>query len=61
MKINLAGRDLTDYLIKLMGEAQREFSNIPEAERENAKDTKEKKVKYLLSLSVILSVILRLK
>lgn len=45
MKIPLAGRDLTDYLIKLMGEVGREFSNIQEAERDNAKDTKEKKVK----------------
>lgn len=45
MKINLAGKDLTEYLIRLMGEAGREFSNIPETERDNARDTKEKKVK----------------
>jgi hypothetical protein len=44
MKINLAGKDLTEYLIRLMAESNREFSNIPETERDNAKDTKEKKV-----------------
>lgn len=47
MKINLAGKDLTEYLIRLMGEAGREFSNIPETERDNARDTKEKKVTIL--------------
>ena len=45
MKINLGGKDLTEYLIKLMSEVGKEFSNIPETERDNAKDTKEKKVK----------------
>lgn len=44
MKIHLAGKDLTDYLIKLMGEVGREFSNISDTEKDNAKDTKEKKV-----------------
>lgn len=48
MKINLAGKDLTEYLIRLMAEHPnnpREFSNIPETERDNARDTKEKRVK----------------
>jgi hypothetical protein len=44
MKINLAGRDLTEYMIRLMAEVNRSFSNIPETERDNARDTKEKKV-----------------
>ena len=44
MKINLAGKDLTEYLIRLMAETNKEFSNIPETERDNARDTKEKKV-----------------
>jgi len=48
MKINLAGKDLTEYLIRLMGESNAEFSNIPETERDNARDTKEKMVAYKL-------------
>lgn len=42
-KMNLAGKDLTEYLMKLMGEDGVEFSNIEETARENARDTKEKK------------------
>jgi actin-related protein len=51
MKINLAGKDLTEYLIRLMAEHPnnpREFSNIPETERDNARDTKEKRVLNIL-------------
>jgi actin beta/gamma 1/actin len=44
MKINLAGKDLTEYLIRLMAEVGKEFSNIPETERDNSRNTKEKKV-----------------
>ena len=43
MKINLGGKDLTEYLVKLLKESGRSFSNIPETERDNARDTKEKK------------------
>ena len=46
MKINLAGIDLTEYLIRLMSEVNRSFSNIGETERDNARDTKEKKVVF---------------
>lgn len=42
-KIPLAGRDLTEFLIKLMDDVGRSFSNIPETKRDNARDTKEKK------------------
>lgn len=41
--MNLAGKDLTEYLMKLMLEDGVEFSNIEETARENARDTKEKK------------------
>lgn len=55
MKINLAGRDLTEYLIRLMTEVNRSFSNIAETERDNARDTKEKKVSFpILILSIVL-------
>lgn len=41
--MNLAGKDLTEYLMRLMEEDKVEFSNIEETARENARDTKEKK------------------
>ena len=43
--MNLAGKDLTDHLIKLMAESGRKFTKgeEKESERENARDTKEKK------------------
>ena len=47
MKLNLAGKDLTEYLIRLMAESGREFSNIRETEKDNANKTKEKKVGIL--------------
>lgn len=40
---------MTEYLIRLLGEVGREFSNIPETERDNARDTKEKKVNIFKS------------
>ena len=42
-KIPLGGRDLTQFLIKLMEEVGKDFSNIAETNVENANDTKEKK------------------
>ena len=33
---------MTDYLIKLMDEANRPFSNNEETKKDNARDTKEK-------------------
>lgn len=44
MQIRLAGKDLTEYLIRLLGEVGKQFSNIPETERDNARETKEKQV-----------------
>ncbi len=43
--MNLAGRDLTEHLIKLMKESDRKFTKGEEKEneRDNARDTKEKK------------------
>ena len=38
----MAGRDLDEYLIKLMEDAGRPLSNNAETKKENARDTKEK-------------------
>lgn len=47
-KIPVAGRDLTNYLIKLVEETGKTFSKTPEAVKDNARDTKEKKC-YVVS------------
>ena len=44
MKLQVAGKRLTEYLIQLMKESGKEFSAQDETKFDNAKDAKEKKV-----------------